>query len=49
MRSVNRHHDQLHVMLDQQDGDTAVADLPDAVVEVADLFRVHAGRRLVEQ
>src|SRR5690606_5192322 len=42
-------HDQLHVVLDEQDSDAAVADLSDAVIEGANFLGVHAGCRLVEQ
>ena len=46
---VAQAHDQLDVVLDQQDGDARVADAADAVHEVLALGRVHAGGGLVEQ
>ena len=46
---VAQGHDRLHVVLDQQDRDAAVADPAHQVHHVPRLFRVHARERLVEQ
>ena len=46
---VAKPHDQLDVVLDEQHGDTGVADATDAVHEVLALRSVHARGRLVEQ
>src|SRR5215207_3264004 len=42
-------HDELHVVLDEHDGDAAVRDLPDEPVELRRLDGVAARRRLVEE
>ena len=46
---VGETHDDLHVVLDQQDGDATVADLAHEVAQTVLLDRVHPGGRLVEQ
>ena len=42
-------HDELDVVLDEEDGDAGVADAADALDQVLPLGRVHAGGGLVEQ
>ncbi len=42
-------HDQLDVVLDQEDGDAGGADVADLLDQIGALGGVHAGRRLVEK
>ena len=42
-------HHQVHVMLDHEDGDAALADAQQQLPELGRLLRVQAGGRLVEQ
>src|SRR5918994_4357491 len=42
-------HDELHIMLDENDRDTSVGNLPDQVIDLLGLDRIAPGSRLVEE